>query len=105
MTLGNVVAIVQRDIKRMLAYSGIAHMGYAMVAIIVAGVGRRRGGAGVPRGLHADEHRRLRRGRAAVRAGERAPPDHRPGGPGLDATGCRLWPSPSACSRWPASRR
>jgi NADH-quinone oxidoreductase subunit N len=37
MTLGNVVAIVQRDIKRMLAYSGIAHMGYAMVAIIVAG--------------------------------------------------------------------
>lgn len=38
MTLGNVVAIVQRDIKRMLAYSGIAHMGYAMVAIIVAGV-------------------------------------------------------------------
>jgi NADH-quinone oxidoreductase subunit N len=44
MTLGNVVAIVQRDIKRMLAYSGIAHMGYAMVAIIVAGVD---GGAAV----------------------------------------------------------
>jgi len=37
MTIGNVVAIVQRDVKRMLAYSGIAHMGYAMVAIIVAG--------------------------------------------------------------------
>ncbi len=36
--LGNVVAIVQRDIKRMLAYSGIAHMGYAMLAVIVAGV-------------------------------------------------------------------
>ena len=36
-TLGNVVAIVQRDIKRMLAYSGIAHMGYALVAVIVAG--------------------------------------------------------------------
>jgi NADH-quinone oxidoreductase subunit N len=44
MTLGNVVAIVQRDIKRMLAYSGIAHMGYALVAIIVAGVD---GGAAV----------------------------------------------------------
>ena len=44
MTLGNVVAIVQRDIKRMLAYSGIAHMGYAMVAVIVAGV---EGGAAV----------------------------------------------------------
>lgn len=36
-TLGNVVAIVQRDVKRMLAYSGIAHMGYALVAVIVAG--------------------------------------------------------------------
>jgi len=44
MTLGNIVAIVQRDLKRMLAYSGIAHMGYAMVAIIVAGVD---GGAAV----------------------------------------------------------
>jgi NADH-quinone oxidoreductase subunit N len=43
-TLGNVVAIVQRDIKRMLAYSGIAHMGYALVAIIVGGTD---GGAAV----------------------------------------------------------
>jgi NADH-quinone oxidoreductase subunit N len=44
MTLGNIVAIVQRDIKRMLAYSGIAHMGYALVAVFVAGVD---GGAAV----------------------------------------------------------
>lgn len=43
-TLGNIVAIVQRDIKRMLAYSGIAHMGYAVVALTVAGVD---GGAAV----------------------------------------------------------
>ena len=43
-TLGNIVAIVQRDIKRMLAYSGVAHMGYALVAVIVAGVD---GGAAV----------------------------------------------------------
>lgn len=43
-TLGNLVAIVQRDIKRMLAYSGIAHMGYALVAVIVAG---EEGGAAV----------------------------------------------------------
>ncbi len=34
---GNVVAIVQQDLKRMLAYSGIAHMGYALVAVIAAG--------------------------------------------------------------------
>jgi NADH-quinone oxidoreductase subunit N len=32
MTLGNVVAIVQSNIKRMLAYSSIAHAGYILVA-------------------------------------------------------------------------
>ncbi len=37
--LGNIVAIVQRDIKRMLGYSGIAHMGYAMVGVIAAASG------------------------------------------------------------------
>jgi len=36
-TLGNLVAIAQRDIKRMLAYSGIAHMGYALVGVIAFG--------------------------------------------------------------------
>jgi NADH-quinone oxidoreductase subunit N len=37
MTLGNVVAIVQNNIKRMLAYSSIAHAGYALVGFIAAG--------------------------------------------------------------------
>jgi len=36
--LGNLVAIAQRDLKRMLAYSGIAHMGYALVGIVAFGV-------------------------------------------------------------------
>jgi NADH-quinone oxidoreductase subunit N len=34
MIVGNAVAIVQRDIKRMLAYSGIAHVGYMMIAML-----------------------------------------------------------------------
>ncbi|MFY9611169.1 MAG: NADH-quinone oxidoreductase subunit N [Blastocatellia bacterium] len=34
MTLGNIVAIVQSNIKRMLAYSSIAHAGYALVGLI-----------------------------------------------------------------------
>ncbi len=34
MTVGNIVAIAQRDIKRMLAYSSIAHAGYILVGII-----------------------------------------------------------------------
>ncbi|MHA2226212.1 MAG: NADH-quinone oxidoreductase subunit N [Candidatus Hodarchaeales archaeon] len=33
MTLGNVVALVQTNIKRMLAYSSIAHAGYILVAL------------------------------------------------------------------------
>jgi NADH-quinone oxidoreductase subunit N len=37
MTLGNLVAIAQRDLKRMIAYSGIAHMGYAVVGIVAFG--------------------------------------------------------------------
>jgi NADH-quinone oxidoreductase subunit N len=37
MTLGNVAAIVQSNVKRMLAYSSIAHAGYALVGFIAAG--------------------------------------------------------------------
>lgn len=37
MTIGNVVAIVQSNVKRMLAYSSIAHAGYALVGFIAAG--------------------------------------------------------------------
>ncbi|MFX0182987.1 MAG: NADH-quinone oxidoreductase subunit N [Candidatus Hodarchaeota archaeon] len=33
MTLGNVVALVQTNIKRMLAYSSIAHAGYILIAL------------------------------------------------------------------------
>jgi NADH-quinone oxidoreductase subunit N len=34
MVAGNLLALVQRDIKRMLAYSGIAHMGYLLLALV-----------------------------------------------------------------------
>ena len=33
MTLGNAVALLQRDLKRLLAYSSIAHAGYLMVGV------------------------------------------------------------------------
>ncbi len=36
MTVGNLVAILQTNIKRMLAYSSIAHAGYALVGIAAA---------------------------------------------------------------------
>ena len=34
MTLGNVAALLQKNVKRMLAYSSIAHIGYLLVAFI-----------------------------------------------------------------------
>jgi NADH-quinone oxidoreductase subunit N len=40
MTVGNVVAVAQSNVKRMLAYSSIAHAGYLLAAIV----------AGTPRG-------------------------------------------------------
>jgi len=35
MTVGNVLAILQRSVKRMLAYSSIAHSGYMLVGVVV----------------------------------------------------------------------
>jgi NADH-quinone oxidoreductase subunit N len=37
MIIGNAVAIAQRDLKRMLAYSGIAHVGYMLIALLSVG--------------------------------------------------------------------
>jgi NADH-quinone oxidoreductase subunit N len=36
MTVGNVTAVRQRSVKRMLAYSSIAHAGYALVGLVAA---------------------------------------------------------------------
>jgi NADH-quinone oxidoreductase subunit N len=38
MTVGNVAAIVQNNVKRMLAYSSISHAGYALVGFLGAGM-------------------------------------------------------------------
>jgi NADH-quinone oxidoreductase subunit N len=37
MLIGNLFALVQRDLKRMLAYSGVAHMGYLMIPLAAPG--------------------------------------------------------------------
>jgi NADH-quinone oxidoreductase subunit N len=34
MTIGNLVGLIQKDLKRLLAYSGIAHAGYLMLGVI-----------------------------------------------------------------------
>lgn len=48
LVLGNVVALVQTNIKRMLAYSSIAHAGYALIGVVAAGAA---GGPGSAKGI------------------------------------------------------
>ena len=36
MTLGNTVALAQTNLKRLFAYSSIAHAGYLMIGVAVA---------------------------------------------------------------------
>ena len=40
MTWGNIAAILQDNVKRMLAYSSISHAGYALMGVVVAGLNR-----------------------------------------------------------------
>jgi len=44
MIWGNVAAMVQDNVKRMLAYSSIAHAGYILVGVVAAGAAPRSGG-------------------------------------------------------------
>jgi NADH-quinone oxidoreductase subunit N len=37
MTVGNVVALAQSNLKRMLAYSSVAHVGYMLVGVVAGG--------------------------------------------------------------------
>ncbi|MEQ9619215.1 MAG: NADH-quinone oxidoreductase subunit N [Deltaproteobacteria bacterium] len=47
MIIGNVAAIAQKSIKRMLAYSSIAHAGYALVGVVAAYGGEELGAGSV----------------------------------------------------------
>ena len=47
MTLGNLVALAQDNVKRMLAYSSIAHTGYMLVGLAAFGAGQVRGMEGL----------------------------------------------------------
>ena len=58
--VGNVGALGQDSLKRLLGYSGVAQAGYMLVGVVAASAaGVERAGL-LPRGLHAHEPRRLR---------------------------------------------
>ncbi len=78
MVVGNLFALPQRNVKRMLAYSSIAHAGYLLVGVLAAGApagaaGRHLGRARLPGRLRRHGHRRVRGG-----GGGRAAPAPRP---------------------------
>ena len=62
MTIGNFAALLQSNVKRMLAYSSIAHAGYVLVALTARSAGGHGGGHVLPGGLCLHEHRRVRGG-------------------------------------------
>ena len=65
MFAGNMIALVQTDVRRLLAYSGVAHGGYMLLALSVGQPSRtgRSGGPGgalLLDGVRGDDDRRLR---------------------------------------------
>ena len=60
MVLGAFAAIGQRNIKRLMAYSSIGHMGFALVGLAAGNAGRRAGRAGLHGDLSGDDARHLR---------------------------------------------
>ena len=78
--VGNVGALGQDSLKRMLGYSGIAQAGYMLGGLVVASRGRRQRARLLPRRLRLHEPRRLR-GDRRPRARDRLRRRH-PRGPG-----------------------
>ena len=79
MTLGNLVALTQNNVKRMLAYSSIAHTGYMLVGLAAFGAGQiRPPGPAVLRGrVLVHESRRIRCGRRRpAQSGRHLEPRH-----------------------------
>ena len=52
MTLGNVLALLQTNLRRLLAYSGVAHGGYMLIGLVTASAGVAPAG-GLPTGVDA----------------------------------------------------
>ena len=70
MIFGNLLAVPQRSVKRMLAYSSVAHAGYLLVGVVSASVAGARekalaGHSLLPRRLRRDGDRRVRDRRRA----------------------------------------
>ena len=105
MALGSFAAIGQRNIKRLMAYSSIGHMGFALVGLAAGTV---EGAQGVL--IYIAIYVAMTLGTLRGHPGHEA---QRPGASSRSAISpdcrapIRCWPSSSrcCCSRWPAFRR
>ena len=107
MTVGNVTALLQNNVKRMLAYSSIAHAGYVLVAIVAGGTRRARSAALFYLAVYSFMNlgafgvlTLLGRGRRGARADRRTSPGSASASPLLGARD-----DACSCSRSAASRR
>ena len=100
MIIGNFAALTQINIKRMLAYSSIAHAGYVLVALAARSEIGTAAAMFYLAAYALHEHRRVRRGGAPLRQG-RALSSSIDDFAGLGQNASRSPPrcSPSSCSR------
>ena len=88
MLIGNIAALRQTNVKRMLAYSSVGQAGYLLIAVVGAHAARGARDALLPGGLRGHEPRRDRR-RVGARARDRRPGlDRRPARPRAAITRC-----------------
>ena len=80
--VGSIAAVVQTDVKRMLAYSSIAHAGYVLMGVY-GDAGRPRSRAALPVHLRVHDDRRVRRGHHRHADRRRQARDRRLRGPRL----------------------
>ena len=99
--IGNVGAIGQDSLKRMLAYSGVAQAGYMLAGVVVGDLAGREGDGLLPARLHAHEHGRVRGRRSHVSARPRSATTSTRSPASARHVRCSHGRSRSACWGWP----
>ena len=100
MVVGVDLAITQTDVKRLLAYSSIAHAGFILIGVIAASAAGPVRHAVLPGRLRLHHDRRVRGGHPGARRRRRGRPPVA-AGPAW-ASGRRWWPGCSRFSCWPS---
>ena len=104
MVIGAVLGLTQTDIKRMVAYSSVAHAGFLLIGAMAVTPQGVVGHAVLPAGLRVHHARGVRGDQPGARRGRRGHAPVAVGGPGEAVAAGRPGSWRSCCSPWPASR-